>query len=58
MRSVTVYMDQNVGRLDANAEDSCNEANHHVRAFIFSRGRRELVQAFVLDRADLLAHDA
>lgn len=32
-----------------------NEANHRVWTFISSRGRRELAQAFVLDRADMLA---
>ena len=32
-----------------------NEANHRVWTFISSRGRRELAQAFVLDRADVLA---
>src|ERR671911_395406 len=50
-------IDQHVRRLDAHAEDPPNEANHRVRAFIPSRGRRELAQAFLLDRVDLLAHD-
>ena len=51
-------VDQHVGRLDADTAEARSEANHRVRAFISCRGRRELAQAFVLNRADLLAHDA
>jgi hypothetical protein len=47
-----------IRRLDAHAEHPPNEANHRVRAFVPSRGCRELAQAFLLDRVDLLAHDA
>jgi hypothetical protein len=43
--------DQHVRRLDTNAEDSRNEANHRVRAVLCSRGHRQLAQAFLLDRA-------
>lgn len=31
-------------------EDPRNEANHRVRAFVRSRGRRELAEAFLFDR--------
>jgi hypothetical protein len=50
-------VDQHVRRLDANADDPHNETYHGVRAFLPIRGRRELAQASLLNRADLLAHD-
>jgi hypothetical protein len=39
-------------------ENPRNQANHNVRAFLCSRRRSELAQAFLLDRADLIAHYA
>jgi hypothetical protein len=51
-------VDQHLRRLDANAEEARNETYHRVRAFLPGRGRREFAQASLLDRADLLAHDA
>lgn len=52
-------VDQHVRRFDTNAKDAGNQANHPVRAFLLlSRSHRELAQAFLFDRADLVAHDA
>jgi hypothetical protein len=51
-------VDQHIRRLNTNTEDPCKEANHRVRTFPSSRGRRKLAQTFLLDRADLLAYDA
>ena len=51
-------VDQHVRRLGADAEDARNEMDHGVRALLLSGGRRELAKPFLLDRADLLTHDA
>jgi hypothetical protein len=49
-------IDKHVRRLDTHPENPRNQANHNVRAFLYSRSRSELAQAFLLDRADLVAH--
>jgi hypothetical protein len=46
-------------RPEAPAPDTGNQADHRVWAFLLrSRRHRELAQAFLFDRADLVAHDA
>jgi hypothetical protein len=49
-------VDQHVRRLNADAEDACNETDHRVWTFLWSR--RERAETALLDRADLFAHDA
>src|SRR5579864_2000677 len=44
--------------LNADPKNSRNQPNHRVRAILRSRSGRELAQAFLLDRANLLAHYA
>ena len=52
-------VDQHVRRFDTNAKDTGNQADHRVRAFLLRRrSHRELAQAFLFDRADLVAYEA
>lgn len=51
-------MDQHVRRLDADADDSRDEANHRVRAVVGSRSCGEPALPLLLDGADLRAHQA
>ena len=52
-------VDQHVGRFDTNAKDTGNQPNHRVRAFLLhSRSHRELAQALLFNRADLVAYEA
>jgi hypothetical protein len=52
-------VDQHVGRFHTNAKDTGNQPDHRVRAFLLrSRSLRELAQAFLFDRADLVTYEA
>lgn len=51
-------VDQHVRRLDADADDACDKANHRVRVLFRRRGGGELALPFLFDGADLLAHQA
>src|SRR5712671_3212056 len=52
-------VDQHVRRFDTSAKDTGNQADHRVRAFrLRGRSHRELAQAFLFDRTDLVAHEA
>ena len=44
--------------LDTNAKDAGNQADHRARPFLLgSRSNRELTQAFLFDRADLVVYE-
>jgi len=52
-------VDQHVRRFDTSAKDTGNQADHRVRAFrLRGRSHRELAQAFLFDRMDLVAYEA
>src|SRR5258705_12563547 len=52
-------VDQHVRRFDTSAKDTGNQADHRVRAFrLRGRSHRELAQAFLFDRTDLVAYEA